>query len=63
MNTFRVEVCQWKNYLETLLAFISLPLMFYGRAAPIFPVFYWQYIRVKYVVSYFSKHAFKEADK
>lgn len=36
--------------------------MLMGKVAPIFPVFYWQYLRVKYVTSYFTRHSFEQFD-
>ena len=48
---YRVEVVQFKNHIEVFVGLISVLLVFAGRCAPIFPVFYWQYLRVKYVVN------------
>jgi hypothetical protein len=62
-NMLRIEIIQLKNHIETFIGFISIFLMLTARVAPIFPVFYWQYIRVKYVVNFFSKHSFKVSDE
>lgn len=51
---YRVEFALWKSHIEIFLAFVSIYLLFSGRIAPIFPIFFWQYIRVKYVVSNFT---------
>lgn len=56
---FRVELALAKSFLEVALAFLSIYLLVTGRIAPIFPIFFWQYIRIKYVVSSFTQHTFR----
>ena len=60
---YRVEVVQIKNHIEVFVGLISMFLVLAGRCAPIFPVFYWQYLRVKYVVNYFTKESFYSFDQ
>ena len=59
---FRVELNQVKSHIEVALAFLSVYLIFIGRIAPIFPIFFWQYIRIKYVVSNFTQVTFRSFD-
>ena len=53
---------QLKNHIEVFIGFASICLLFSGRMAPIFPIFYWQYLRIKYVVNYFTKNSFRLLD-
>lgn len=59
---FRVELNQAKCHIEVALAFLSVYLILIGRIAPIFPIFFWQYIRIKYVVSNFTQVSFRTLD-
>ena len=59
---FRVEITQLKSHIEVFLGFLSVVLLFTGRIAPIFPIFFWQYLRIKYVVSSFTQLSFKGFD-
>ncbi len=61
-NLYRVEIIQWKNHIELFVGFLSMFMVLTSRCAPIFPVFYWQYIRVKYVINYFTKTTFTIVD-
>lgn len=38
---FRVEITQIKSHIEVFLGFLSIFLLFSGRLAPIFPIFFW----------------------
>lgn len=51
---FRVEINQLKSHIEVFLAFLSIYLLLVVSIAPIFPFFFWQYLRIKYVVSNFT---------
>lgn len=55
---FRVEFALVKSHIELFLGFLSIYLLLNWQIAPIFPIFYWQYIRIKYVVSGFTKKSF-----
>ena len=59
---YRVELALLKSHIEVFIGFLSVYLIFVGKIAPIFPIFYWQYIRVKYVVSNFNQTSFKLLD-
>lgn len=59
---FRVELTKGKSHLEVFIAFLSVYLIFIGRIAPIFPIFFWQYLRIKYVVSAYTQMSFRELD-
>ena len=52
---YRVELALLKASFELFIALFSVYLMIQGRIAPIFPIFFWQYIRIKYVVSSFTQ--------
>lgn len=60
---FRVEITQLKSHIEVFLGFLSIFLFFTGRLAPIFPIFFWQYLRIKYVVSSFTQISFTSIDQ
>lgn len=51
---FKVEFAVLKCLIEITIAFMSIYLTLVGKLAPIFPLFFWQYIRIKYVVSNFT---------
>lgn len=55
----KTEIVSLKNYLEILMFFICAPAVLLGKAAMIFPILYFQYIRIKYVSSSFHKETFK----
>ncbi len=38
---FRVEILKTKTYIEIFLALLSTYMLFIGRIAPIFPIFFW----------------------
>lgn len=60
---FRVELAKVKSHFEVVLAFASIYMVFAGMIAPIFPLFFWQYVRIKYVISPFTKHSFRALDQ
>jgi hypothetical protein len=55
----KVELALLKNSIEMTLGLICIPMVFFNQAAIIFPIIYFQYIRIKYVSSFFMKEAFK----
>lgn len=55
----KVELALFKNSIEMTLGLICIPMVFFNQAAIIFPIIYFQYIRIKYVSSFFMKEAFK----
>ena len=54
----KTEFILAKNYLEIFILFICFPMVFVGKVAMIFPILYFQYIRIKYVSNQFQKLAF-----
>jgi hypothetical protein len=60
VNLSRVEIAIMKNKIEIFIGLICAPMVFMGHAAMIFPVMYFQYIRIKYVSSYLQKHSWSE---
>ena len=61
-NLYRVEIVQVKSHIEVFIGLISMFMVLASKCAPIFPVFYWQYLRVKYVVNYLTKDSFTQLD-
>ena len=59
VNLSRVEVNLLKNRIEIGLAVCTLPLVFLGQVALIFPILFFNYIRIKYVSNFFLKYLFK----
>lgn len=55
VNLRRIEFSLIKNKIEVFLALIALPSVFMAQAALIFPIMYFQYIRVKYVSNHIMK--------
>lgn len=55
---FRVEITLIKSHIEVFIGFLSILLVLTGRLAPIFPIFFWQYLRIKHVVSSFTQLSF-----
>lgn len=49
----KTEFILAKNYMEIFIFFICVPMVFIGRVAMIFPILYFQYIRIKYVSNQF----------
>jgi hypothetical protein len=37
----RVDIAKIKSHFEVFLGFLSIILLFCGRIAPIFPIFFW----------------------
>jgi len=58
-----VEIAILKNQAEIFLGVVCPVCVFTGQAAMIFPILYFQYIRIKYVSNFFQKYAFKRIDK
>ena len=56
----KTEFILAKNYIEIFILFICVPMVFLGRVAMIFPILYFQYIRIKYVSNQFQKLAFSQ---
>jgi len=54
----KVEIVFYKSYLETMIAICCVPLCFGGYVAILFPILYFQYIRIKFVSNSFMKEAF-----
>ena len=59
---FRVEITKVKCYLEIAMGLLSIFMLFTGRIAPIFPIFFWQYMRIKYLMSNFTQVSFRDLD-
>jgi len=59
---FRVEITKLKVFLEIFLGTISVFLLFTGRIAPIFPIFFWQYLRIKYLISTYMIVVWRDID-
>lgn len=49
VNLSRIELNMIKNKIEIGIALLVFPLVFTGQVALIFPILYFQYIRIKYV--------------
>ena len=59
---YKVEVIKVKNHIELAIGMYSLVMLIGLNIAPFFPIFYWQYLRVKYVANHFTKNSFKVLD-
>ena len=59
---FRVEITKTKTLIEISMGFLSVWMLFTGRIAPIFPIFFWQYLRIKYLMSNFMQVCFRDID-
>ena len=59
---FRVEITKVKTFIEIAMGFLSVWMLFTGRIAPIFPIFFWQYLRIKYLMSNFMQVCFRDID-
>ena len=55
----KVELNFVKNGFEILLGIISVPFVFVNQAAMIFPILYYQYLKVKNMSNAFQKHQWK----
>jgi len=53
----KVEFVKIKNHIELGVGVFSIFLWLGGAAAPLFPIFFLQYLRVKYLISFFMKHS------
>jgi len=49
----------FKNFIEIMMMVICAPMVFIGKVALIFPIMYFQYIRIKFVSNQFQKRAFR----
>lgn len=54
----KVEIVFYKSYIETLIAICCVPMCLTGYVAILFPILYFQYIRIKFVSNSFMKEAF-----
>ena len=59
---FRVELAKGKTFIELFMGTLSVFMLFTGRIAPIFPIFFWQYLRIKYLMSTFTQVCFRDLD-
>ena len=59
LNMSKVELCLYKCYIEVLIGILCFPFVFMAQAAMIFPILYMQYLRLKWISSFFTKVAFK----
>ena len=50
----KVKLMKFKSNLEVFVGFISLFAWAFGYCAPLFTILFTQFIRVKYVISYFT---------
>jgi hypothetical protein len=55
----KVEIVFYKSYLELIIAIFCVPLCLGGYVAILFPILYFQYIRIKFVSNSFMKEAFE----
>ena len=58
----KVEIIQYKNHLELFICVSCIPMCLMGYCAPIFPLFYTQYVRVKYIINHFMKRSWENFD-
>ena len=59
LSMSKVELCLYKCYIEVLIGILCFPFVFMAQAAMIFPILYMQYLRLKWISSFFTKIAFK----
>lgn len=59
----KVEIVMLKSYIETLIAIFCVPMTLTGMVAILFPILYFQYIRIKFVSNSFMKEAFDRINK
>ena len=55
----KIEIVLLKNMTELLIGILFVPMTLTGRAPILFPILYFQYIRIKFVSNSFMKEAFK----
>ena len=55
----KVELNFVKNALEILIGFLSIPFVFINQTALIFPIFFYQYLKVKHMSNAFQKYVWK----
>lgn len=58
----KIELNMYKSHIELLIGFFATPAVFLNQAAIIFPIMYFQYIRIKYVSSFFMQNSFECID-
>ena len=56
----KVEIVFYKSYIELLIAIACVPACLLGYVAILFPILYFQYIRIKFVSNSFMKEAFND---
>ena len=54
----KVSIIEYKNRLEVVAMFLGIVSVITGNAGPLFPLFFYQYLRVKYASNFFCKSAF-----
>lgn len=59
---FRVEIAKTKTFIEVFMGVISVYMLFTGRIAPIFPIFFWQFLRIKYLMSSYTQVCLRDID-
>lgn len=60
VKAYRITVLKFRSYIEILIAILCSVTWLLGWCAPIFPIIYIQFMRVKYVTSYFTKTSFDD---
>lgn len=58
----RLKIVRFKAGCEVFIAFAMLPLVFLQMCAPLFVLFYFHYIKMKYMASHFVKEQFYNLD-
>ena len=58
----KVELTLLKNMIEVFIGSICVPCVFVAKVALIFPILYFQYVRIKFVSSLFCKKIFELID-
>ena len=59
----KTEINQVRSYIEVLIGVLSVPLVLLMQSALIFPIIYFQYIRIKYVSSLYLRKSFRDFNK
>ena len=53
----KVEIAMLKNTIEVTIGAICIPMIFMNQVALIFPIIYTQYVRIKFVSSFFMRES------
>ena len=53
----KVEIAMLKNTIEITIGAICIPMIFMKQVALIFPIIYTQYVRIKFVSSFFMRES------